>query len=277
MCLVYLLHRKAVEHHRTPKRKRNYRVEDDGHVLECGSVLPLLSASHSLLLLCHRNRRLLDSDCQSCGYVNPPQWHPRRFEVEDFAKQVPRAAPSERFRKACPGQQIAADVEQPAMWCTMATLMFLRRGIVSIFFAAGFLAGGDLAVAGNPIGDFFKRLGDSIAHPHSSPTPSRNGQKSSTGKKQSGNEKVVPPEMPPTPSVPPAPTPTPTQPPVRTAGGVPPTRGLRRDMPYGIPVPNKPGLVTSPYAPKSGYVDVRGFPSGTEVKDPYTGKVFLTP
>jgi hypothetical protein len=48
-------------------------------------------------------------------------------------------------------------------------------------------------------------------------------------------------------------------------------------MPYAIPVPSKPGFVTSPYAPKSGYVDVRGFPSGTEVKDPYTGKTFLTP
>src|ERR1044071_1573620 len=44
MCLVSLLHRKAVEHHRTPKRKRNYRARNRGHVLECGSVLPLLSA-----------------------------------------------------------------------------------------------------------------------------------------------------------------------------------------------------------------------------------------
>ncbi|MEO6847140.1 MAG: hypothetical protein ABI443_06610 [Chthoniobacterales bacterium] len=46
---------------------------------------------------------------------------------------------------------------------------------------------------------------------------------------------------------------------------------------YGTPVPNKPGFVTSPYSPYSGYVDVRGFPPGTEVKDPYTGKVFLVP
>jgi hypothetical protein len=64
---------------------------------------------------------------------------------------------------------------------------------------------------------------------------------------------------------------------VRSAAGVPPSKRPQRDLPYGIPVPNKPGFVTSPYAPKSGYVDVRGFPSGTEVKDPYTGKTFLTP
>jgi len=51
----------------------------------------------------------------------------------------------------------------------------------------------------------------------------------------------------------------------------------KKDYPYAQPVPGKPGFVTSPFAPYSGYVDVRGFPPGTEVKDPYTQKVFLVP
>ena len=49
------------------------------------------------------------------------------------------------------------------------------------------------------------------------------------------------------------------------------------DLPYGTPVPGKPGFVTSPFSPTEGYVDVRGFPPGSEVKDPYSGKIFLVP
>ena len=49
------------------------------------------------------------------------------------------------------------------------------------------------------------------------------------------------------------------------------------DLPYGTPVAGKPGFVTSPHSPNAGYVDVRGFPPGTEVKDPYSGKTFLVP
>lgn len=66
-------------------------------------------------------------------------------------------------------------------------------------------------------------------------------------------------------------------------GPTPPAAGdgggtvQKKDYPYAQPVPGKQGFVTSPYAPYSGYVDVRGFPPGTEVKDPYTQKVFLVP
>jgi hypothetical protein len=56
----------------------------------------------------------------------------------------------------------------------------------------------------------------------------------------------------------------------------PPPRVAKGDYPYGIPVPNKPHLVESPYSPGK-YVDVEGFAPGTEVKDPYTQKIFLVP
>ncbi len=82
---------------------------------------------------------------------------------------------------------------------------------------------------------------------------------------------TVPPPAPSTaetqPEVTPAPEPAPAPAPVVE----------KKDYQYGTPVPGRPGFVTSPHAPYSGYVDVRGFPPGTEVKDPYTGKIFLVP
>jgi hypothetical protein len=50
----------------------------------------------------------------------------------------------------------------------------------------------------------------------------------------------------------------------------------KSDPPYGVPVPGKPGFVTSPFSPDK-LTDVRGYAPGTEVKDPYTGKIFLVP
>ena len=50
----------------------------------------------------------------------------------------------------------------------------------------------------------------------------------------------------------------------------------RRFLPQGIPIPGKPHVVETPFAPGK-YVDVEGFAPGTEVKDPYTGRIFLVP
>jgi hypothetical protein len=126
------------------------------------------------------------------------------------------------------------------------------------------------------VGDFFKALGNSIAHPGQKKKPP---PKPPANKKSTTKSSVPPADYPPAPV--PVPTPTPpvaaTQPPAVRPASAPATKNAKKDIPYAIPVPNKPGFVTSPYSPKAGYVDVRGFPSGTEVKDPYSGKIFLTP
>jgi hypothetical protein len=132
------------------------------------------------------------------------------------------------------------------------------------------------------IGDFFKSLGNSIAHPGQSRKPKTAPAAGSKKSKTKSASQSPPAEYPPSPRsvaaapLTPTPTATSTLPPVRPASA-PPVKNLKRDIPYGIPVPGKTGFVTSPYSPKAGYVDVRGFPSGTEVKDPYSGKIFLTP
>jgi len=48
-------------------------------------------------------------------------------------------------------------------------------------------------------------------------------------------------------------------------------------MPFGAPIPGRPGFVNSPYAEKHQLVDVTGLSIGTEVKCPYTGKLFRVP
>ena len=74
------------------------------------------------------------------------------------------------------------------------------------------------------------------------------------------------------PVAPPPPVVTSSPPPA----AAPQTKVAKGDYPYGIPVPGKPHLVESPYSPGK-YIDVEGFPPGTEVKDPYTDKIFLVP
>lgn len=49
------------------------------------------------------------------------------------------------------------------------------------------------------------------------------------------------------------------------------------DVPFGVPIPGRPGFVNSPFALKHQLVDVTGLPPGMEVKCPYTGKLFRVP
>ena len=119
--------------------------------------------------------------------------------------------------------------------------------------------------------DFFRRIRDSIAHPgHHQATVTKTQSKGNNGATVKRND-VRPPEL-----KEPEATEKPEAVTTRTASSAPAQR-TRTDFPYGLPVPNKPGFVISPYSPNAGYVDIRGFPTGAEVKDPYTGKVFITP
>jgi hypothetical protein len=158
-------------------------------------------------------------------------------------------------------------------------MISLKIRIALAVAIAAFCSLPDPACAGS-VGDFFKAVGNSIAHPGQKPKPKPQSPSQKKRSNTKGSEKNAP-DYPPSPTATPPQTPTPTatvsQPPVRLASAPPQNRNSKRDIPYGIPVPNKPGFVTSPYSPNAGYVDVRGFPSGTEVKDPYSGKVFLTP
>ncbi len=88
-------------------------------------------------------------------------------------------------------------------------------------------------------------------------------------------ENTPPPtDVPPTDVPPTQPKPTEPKPTGPAVAEQPVSQG---NLPYAKPVPGKPGFVFSPYDQYKGYIDVRGFPPGTEVKDPYSGKSFLVP
>ena len=121
---------------------------------------------------------------------------------------------------------------------------------------------------GGPFRDFFRAVRSAITHPNEKPRPYRSSRKHNETPPSNAPDTETSASSVPAP---------PGRRNVRVAKASPGTKQGKTDLPYGTPVPGKQGLVTSPFAPDSGYVDVRSFAPGTEVKDPYSDKIFLTP
>ena len=144
--------------------------------------------------------------------------------------------------------------------------------VAALFFLSG------QCVNADPVGDFFKKVGQSISkafQPQPTPIPSKKKARLSrraTSRESNGTEPTPPPlEEPSKPA-----KEEQSAPPVLPASAAPAGKA-KGDMPYGIPVPGRKGMVASPYLPEGNYVDVSAFAPGSAVKDPYTGKIFRVP
>jgi hypothetical protein len=141
------------------------------------------------------------------------------------------------------------------------------RAIVVWLSIVTLITATDVVKAG-PFQGFFRSLRSAFTPPNEKPRRHRSSHKhNETPPSDASNSQT---------SGSPVPAP-PGQRDVRWAKAASGASQQKTELPYGTPVPGKPGLVTSPFAPDSGYVDVTGFPPRTAVEDPYTGKIFLTP
>jgi len=157
---------------------------------------------------------------------------------------------------------------------------FIRSRWVSLPVAALFFLSAR-CVNADPVGDFFKKVGQSVSkafQPRPTPNPTEKKTKRAARRPSSPQSNLV------------GASPTPLEQPtdlvkeekvtptvvVLRAAAVPPEKA-KGDMPYGIPVPGHKGMVTSPFSPEGNYIDVSAFAPGSAVRDPFTGKMFLVP
>ena len=140
-------------------------------------------------------------------------------------------------------------------------------------------------VNAGPVGDFFKKVGQSISkpiqpQPESPPQSTRPQPADTSHATRRRTSRAAPAAA----ATPPA-AGQPSHPPkeeeltasVRHVSAAD-IEKAKAGLPYGIPVPGRKGMVTSPYLPEENkYIDVTDFASGSAVKDPYTEKFFLVP
>jgi hypothetical protein len=142
-------------------------------------------------------------------------------------------------------------------------------------------------VNAGPVGDFFKKVGQSISKPlqaQPEPQPQPQSARPQPAKTPHATRRQTSRAAPAAAATPPA-VGQPSHPPKgeEATGSVRPVSAAdiekaKAGLPYGIPVPGRKGVVTSPYLPEEDkYIDVTGFASGSVVKDPYTEKFFLVP
>ena len=158
----------------------------------------------------------------------------------------------------------------------MNTLLLL---VVLLLFSSG------PYVNAGPVGDFFKKVGQSISKPlQSQPQPQPQTARPQPAKTPHATRRSTVRAAPAVAATPHADAqssqPSKEEESTASVRALSPAEleKVKAGLPYAVPVPGRKGMVTSPYLPvEDKYIDVTGFTSGSAVKDPYTGKFFLVP
>jgi len=152
--------------------------------------------------------------------------------------------------------------------------------ILVLFLGASFVNAG-------PVGNFFKKVGQSISKPlqrRPHPEPQPQSTRPQPTKAPHATRRSISRAAPAAAAMPSAVAQS-SQPPKEEEStdterhvSAADIEKAKAELPYGVPVPGRKGMVTSPYLPEDEkYIDVTDFASGSVAKDPYTGRFFLVP